>query len=65
MRKFNRKKYIIYGDKWYGEVKDLYKVTHSLNKNFTCSGFVLSSQDEDYHQEKVNRMGRRCFCTLY
>lgn len=56
---------MMYGDKWYGEVNDLYKVTHSLNKNFTCSGFVLSSQDEDYHQEKVNRMGGRCFCTLY
>lgn len=36
-----------------------------LTKTSQCSGFVLSSQHEDYHQEKVNRMGRRCFCTLY
>lgn len=34
MRKFNRKKYIMYGDKWYGEVKDFYKVIYSFNKNF-------------------------------
>lgn len=36
-----------------------------LTKTSQCSGFVLSSQDEDYHQGKVNRMGGRCFCTLY
>lgn len=35
MRKFNRKKYVMYGEKWYGEVNDLYKATHSLNKNFS------------------------------
>lgn len=35
MRKFNRKKYMMYGEKWYGEVNDLYKATHSLNKNFS------------------------------
>lgn len=35
MRKFNRKKYIMYGDKWYGEVNDFYKVIYSFNKNFS------------------------------
>lgn len=53
---------------WRGD--DLYKATHSLNntvltRTVQCRDFVLSLQDEDYHQEKVNRMGEGCFCTLY
>lgn len=43
MRKFNRKKYMMYGEKWYVEVNDFYKVIYSFNKNFIVyySGFVL------------------------
>lgn len=41
MRKFNRKKYMMYGDKWYGEVNDFYKVIYSFNKNFIVQWFCF------------------------